>query len=144
MPAAAQPEPLGQTLPHLLEDFLAGSRDAIVMEDGHIVFDLASARYSVSADRGKCLLHLWSGERNAVRRVLAVERKNGVLRMQVQRFGQAKPARMEICLARERRSPGTRKAGRSAYQQRLHAVLEREFAGWHVEKLSSAPDLERS
>ena len=144
MRAASQSEPLGQTLPHLLEEFLAGTRDAVVMEDGQLVFDLATARYSVSADHGKCLLHLWSSDRNTVRRVLAVEHKSGILRMDVQRFGQARPSRMEICLVRDRRSPSTRKATRSAYQQRLHAVLEREFAGWHVERLTTAMDLEKS
>jgi len=87
---------------------------------------------------------LWSAERNAVRRVLAVEEKNGVLRLQVQRFGQARPARMEICRARDQRSPSSRKAARAAYQQRLRSLLEREFVPWHVEKLSSAADLERS
>jgi hypothetical protein len=140
-----QPEPLGQTLPHLLEGFLADARTAVVLEDGQMMFDLATARYSVSADRGKCLVHFWSPDRNAVRRVLAVENaKNGVLRMQVQRFGQAKPGKMEICASRDRRAPSARKAGRAAYQQLLHGVLERNFPGFHLERLSTSMDLERS
>ena len=148
MRAAAQLEPLGQSLPRLLEDFLAGAQNAVVIEDGEAIFnlggDLADAHYSISAERGRCLLHLWSSERNAVRRVLAVEQKSGVLRLQVQRFGQAKPSRLEICLTRDQRSPSSRKAARSRYQRRLHQVLEREFIGWRVEQLTSSADLERS
>jgi hypothetical protein len=144
MSPATQTDPLGQTLPHLLEAFLAGARGAVVLEDGRLLFDLTTARYSVTADRGKCLLHLWSPERNAVRRVLAVEAKNGVLRMQVQRFGQVKPNRLEICATRDRRAPSARKAGRTAYQQRLQRVLERTFPGFRLERVTTAADLERS
>ena len=46
----------------LLENFLSGSRDAVVMEAGAAVFDLATPKYSISAELGKCLLHLWSAE----------------------------------------------------------------------------------
>lgn len=42
-----------------LEEFLAGSTDAVVLEDGAVMFDLREARYSLSEQHGKCLLHLW-------------------------------------------------------------------------------------
>ena len=73
-----------------VEDFLAGARDAVVLDDGASLFDLAQAKYSISGERNKCLLHLWSEERNLVRRVLDVEVKNEVLRLAVQRLGQTK------------------------------------------------------
>src|SRR5438270_7187425 len=96
------PKPLEPaTLIRELEEFLAFSRDALVLEEGHQIFDLRSARYSVAADHGKALLHLWSDERNLVRRILECERRGGVLRLAAQRFGQAKPARLEIVLAGE-------------------------------------------
>jgi hypothetical protein len=66
-----QPESLMRDL----EAFLAEAPSAVVFEDGEPIFDLSLARYSVSADHGKCLLHLWSDERNTVRRVLDVEVK---------------------------------------------------------------------
>src|SRR5689334_11455608 len=69
----------------LVEDFLAAGNPTSVMEDGLTLFDLAQSRYSISDSAGKCLLHLWSEERNIVRRVLAAERKNGTLRLTVQR-----------------------------------------------------------
>ncbi|MGH2349430.1 MAG: P1 family peptidase, partial [bacterium] len=36
----------------------------VVLEEGEELFDFATARYSISAEHGKCLLHLWSEERN--------------------------------------------------------------------------------
>src|SRR5262245_21431986 len=86
---ALMPEPLGQTLPRLLEDLLADTRAAVVIENGEVLFDLGASRYSISAEHGKCLLHLWSEERNTVRRVLAAEAKRDALLLTVQRFGQA-------------------------------------------------------
>ena len=93
------PEALARTI----EDFLAGARDAIVLDDGAAMFDLAQAKYSISGERNKCLLHLWSEERNMVRRVLDVEIKHEVLRLAVQRLGQTRPSKLEICRQRDRR-----------------------------------------
>ena len=56
-------------LARTIEDFLNESPTAVVLEDGLGVFDLASARFSISTEQNKCLLHLWSEERNVVRRV---------------------------------------------------------------------------
>lgn len=134
------PENLARTI----QDFLADAHAAVVLEDGVLAFDFASARYSLSTEHGKCLLHLWSPERNAVRRVLEAETKNGSLRLSVLRFGQSKPGKMEVCRDREQRSPSQRRAARSAYQARLRALLERKFAGWTIERLTSEMDLERS
>ncbi|MGH9601616.1 MAG: hypothetical protein ACRD24_04415 [Terriglobales bacterium] len=132
------------SLARLLQDFLADARDALVLEEGEEIFDFASARYSVSAERGKCLLHLWSAERNTVRRVLEVEAKRDLLQLMVQRFGQARPSKLEICRERDRRAPSQRKAARLAYQNRLRRLLERNFPAFRVDRLSSAMDLERS
>ena len=133
-----------EALARMLETYLAEARDAVVLEDGQTMFDLATARYSVSAEHGKCVLHLWSAERNTVRRVLDAEVKHDVLRLSVQRFGQAKPAKLEICRERDRRTPSARKAARAAYQRRMGRMLERGFPDLRVERLSSAMDLERS
>ena len=91
--------------------------DAVVIEDGAVVFDLARTKYSISGECNKCLLHLWSAERNVVRRVLEVEIKNDVLRLAVQRLGQDTPTKLEICRERDRRTPTAKRAARFAYQQ---------------------------
>jgi hypothetical protein len=127
-----------------LQDFLAESPSAVVVEGGEVIFDFASAKYACSAERGKCLLHLWSDERNTVRRVLDAEMKNGALRLTVQRFGQARPSVIEICRDRDPRTPTARKAARAAYQRLLQRVLERSFPHLKAVRMSTAADLERS
>lgn len=85
------PDSLSQTL----RDFLDGARAVVVVEDGAIAFDLSVSKYSISGEYNKCLLHLWSSERNFVRRVLDVEVKATTLRLQVQRMGQNRPTRLD-------------------------------------------------
>src|SRR6266566_2958938 len=127
-----------------VEEFLSQAHDAVVLEDGAVAFDLAQAKYSISGERNKCLLHLWSAERNVVRRVLDLEIKNEVLRLAVQRLGQSHPTKLEICRQRDRRTPTAKRAARLAYQRLLQRVLTRKFPGFKVAKLSTSMDLERS
>jgi len=127
-----------------VEDFLVCARDAVIVEDGAVVFDLAQSKYSISGERNKCLLHLWSAERNFVRRVLEAEVKDEILRLAVQRMGQAKPTKLEICRERDWRTPTAKRAARVAYQRVLQRVILRRFPGFIVDRLSSSMDLERS
>jgi hypothetical protein len=133
-----------ESLRVLLQEFLGGSRHAIVLEDGARVFDLAEARYSISGEYNKCLLHLWSAERNAVRRILDAEVRNSNLRLTVQRLGQSRPSKLEICKGHDHRTPTARRVARATYQQRLRRSMERNFPGFTLTKLSNAMDLERS
>jgi hypothetical protein len=129
-----------------LQEFLAASRSAVVLEDGEVLFDLETAQYSRSSEKDRCLLHLWSPERNIVRHVLDAELKNGTLTLTVRRFGHARPIKMEICRDRDRRPPTVQKAARSRYARLLERALRREMPGWTLEKarLSTSMDLERS
>jgi hypothetical protein len=76
-----------ESLSRLREEFLGGSRHAVVLEDGARAFDLTDSKYSVSGEYNKCLLHLWSAEPNAVRRILDAEVRTGNLRLMVQKLG---------------------------------------------------------
>jgi hypothetical protein len=133
-----------ESLVHALEDFLASARDAIVVEDGAVLFDLAESKYSISGEHNKCLLHVWSLERNIVRRVLEAEVRNETLRLAVQRLGQSKPSKLEICRERDRRTPTAKRAARLAYQRILQRVLQRRFPISKLAQLSTSMDLERS
>ena len=115
------------SLSQMLSDFLEGARAAVVVEDGAIAFDLAESKYSISGEYNKCLLHLWSSERNFVRRVLDAEVKATTLRLQVQRMGQNRPTRLDFCRDRDQRSPAARRAARGAYEPRLRRALERNL-----------------
>ncbi len=127
----------------MLEQFLAGAPQAVAREDGQVLFDFSSARYSVSGE-GKCVLHMWSEERNAVRRVVDAEIRDRTLRLQVLRFGQSQPTLLEICANRDWRTGSSKRAARERYQSLLERVLRREYPGFHLEQFSSNPDLEHS
>ncbi len=132
------------SLSQMLRDFLDGARAAVVVEDGAIAFDLSASKYSISGEYNKCLLHLWSSERNFVRRVLDAEVKATTLRLQVQRMGQNRATRLDFCRNRDQRSPAARRAARAAYEPRLRRALERHFPGWTVVRLTTRVDLEHS
>src|ERR1035438_181268 len=125
------------TLTRTVQDFLSEAC-------GAVAFDLGQSKYSISGEHNKCLLHLWSAERNTVRRVLDAEVKNGTLRLAVQRLGQARPTRLEICRERDRRSPSAKKAARVSYEHKLRRALDRRFPGFTVNRLTTAIDLEKS
>jgi hypothetical protein len=133
-----------QALANTLERFLSTSSGAVVIEDGAVTFDFENAKYSISGENNKCLLHLWSTERNVVRRILDVEEKGETLRVAVQRMGQTRPSKLEICRERDRRSPSAKRAARAAYQRILERVLRKKFPDFVVAQLSTAMDLERS
>ncbi len=133
-----------EMLTRTLEGFLGEAAGAVVLEDGAVSFDLGQAKYSISGECNKCLLHLWSAERNTVRRVLDAEVKNGTLRLAVQRLGQARPTKLEICRERDRRSPSAKRAARALYEQKLRRAMERHFPGMAITRLTSGVDLEKS
>ena len=116
------------------------------MEDGQVLFNLASAQYSISSEKNRCLLHLWSEERNLVRQVIEAEARNGLLTLTVRRFAQARPVKLEICRDRNRHPSAAQKAIRSRYARFLERALRRAMPDWQLEKgrLSTAMDLERS
>ena len=131
-------------LEHTIHDFLSEAASAVVLEDGAVMFDLAQSKYSISGEHNKCLLHLWSPERNTVRRVLDAEVRQGTLRLAVQRMGQARPTKLEICRERDRRTPSTKRLARAAYEHKLRRAIERHFPSFGITRLTSGVDLERS
>jgi hypothetical protein len=134
------PDALARTL----HEFLSEAAGAVVLEDGAVAFDLGQSKYSISGEHNKCLLHLWSTERNAVRRVVDAEVKSGTLRLAVMRLGQARATKLEIVRERDRRSPSAKKAARASYEHKLRRVLERSFTEFAITRLTSGADLEKS
>ena len=132
-----------QLLDRMLQQFLADAPEAAVIEDGVVLADFGSAKYSVSGE-GKCVLHIWSEERNMVRRVLDAQGRNGSLQLQVLRFGQSQPTLLEIAAYRDRRSGAAKRASRARYQALLERVLRREYPGFKLDHVSGSADLEHS
>ena len=140
MSAAQTPEEIAG----LVSGYIGENPGAVVVEDGKMLFDFATAHYSAAPERDRCLLQIWSEESNIVRRATSAEIKNGILKLSVLRFGQSKPSRMEICAQAERRSPSALKAMRAAYQRTLERALTQIFPGWTLERITTSADLEHS
>ncbi|HTU63860.1 MAG TPA: hypothetical protein VMF89_35590, partial [Polyangiales bacterium] len=87
-----------------------------MLEDGKILFDLRSAKYSLSVEHERCTLQLWSAERNVVRTIVAVTERTGGLRLSAKRLGHAQPKSLDLVTALARRAPTTRSAARTHYQ----------------------------
>ena len=127
-----------------LEAFLAEYPRAVVLEDGKSIFDMRMAKYSLATEHGRCTLHLWSEDRNLVRRVSGTKLRNSSLKLSTHRFGQTKPQTLELVADRDRRTPSTREATRVKYLRVLERVLVRRFPEWKPDGFRTAMDLEKS
>ena len=105
---------------------------------------MAAAQYSISADHGRCVLHLWSEERNMVRTVVGLEARKETLRIRVRRLGTQRPQSIEVVKDRDLRTPATRALSRTRYLQLLERLINRHFNEYKLEGLRSAMDLEHS
>src|SRR5271163_1490514 len=124
---AESPSPV--RLAQIIESYLADHPAAALLEDGRAVFDMRSAHYSVGESHGRCLLQLWSEERNIVRTVVEIQERAQCLRLVTRRMGAAKPQSLELTPTSERRTPTARDTARRNYLRLLERVLARHFVG---------------
>jgi hypothetical protein len=131
-------------LAQAIEEYLSDHPAAAVLEDGRVLFDMRTARYAVTEQHGRCLLQLWSDERNLVRTVVEIAERAQCLRLMTRRMGAAKPQALELTPTSDRRTPTAREAARRNYQRVLERALTRRFIGSKVDGMRSAMDLEHS
>ena len=124
--------------------YLGEHATAAILEDGRVLFDLRLARYAVTESHGRCVLQLWSEERNVVRTVIGAEQRTGCLRLMTRRLGAVKPTPLELVPTGDQRTPTAREAGRRQYLRLLERVLQRAFPDWQVDAFRSAADLQHS
>ena len=145
--SSATEGPAPQTPAHInstIEAFLARHPNSLLLEDGRTLFDLREARYSLASENDRATLHLWSQDRNLVRRVLAVTPRSQTLRLTTQRFGQPRPQTLELTPDIHLRTPTARETTRQRYLRLLDRVLLRAFPDETSEGFRSSLDLERS
>ena len=144
-PKAATGEPPSpERLVQTIQDYLDAHPAAAILEDGRVAFDLRTARCEVSESHGRCLLQLWSPERNLVRTVVGAELRAHSLRLATRRMGAARPQALELVSTADRRTPTTRETARRQYQRLLERALSRAFIGAKLDGFRSAMDLEHS
>jgi hypothetical protein len=131
-------------LAQIIESYLADHPAAALLEDGRAVFDMRSAHYSVGESHGRCLLQLWSDERNIVRTVVGVQERAQCLRLITRRMGAAKPQSLELTPTSDRRTPTARETARRNHLRLLERVLARHFIGAKTDGFRTAMDLEHS
>ncbi|HEY1986303.1 MAG TPA: hypothetical protein VGG85_12880 [Terracidiphilus sp.] len=148
-PARAQSAAASEVMPAgvlacEVEAYLAQHPAAAALEDGRVLFDMRTAHYSVTESHGRCLLQLWSEERNLIRTVVGMQARAQCLRLATRRMGAARPQSLELVPTNDRRTPTTRDTARRNYQRLLERVLSRQFIGSKVDSMRSAMDLEHS
>jgi len=131
-------------LAELIESYLAQHPAAVVLEDGKVLFDLRIARSAVAESHGRCVLQLWSDERNLVRTIVDAQPRAGSLRLLTRKMGQPKPVALDLVANSERRTLNAKEASRRQYLRTLERVLQRNFPDWKVDGMRSATDLEHS
>lgn len=141
---SAEPVQTPEVIAAALEAFLAEHPKAVVMEDGKVLFDMRTAKYSLATEHGRCTLQLWGEERNVVRRVSATAPRGGLLRLTTHRFGQTRPGSLEFVADKDRRTPATREATRVRYLRLLERVMVRSWGDWKPDGFRTAMDLEKS
>ncbi|MBS1805307.1 MAG: hypothetical protein JST28_18250 [Acidobacteria bacterium] len=136
--------PSAAKLAQTLEDYLASHPSAAMLEDGRVLFDMRLSHYSITESHGRCLLQLWSEERNVVRTVVELQQRAHSLRVVTRRMGAPKHQALELVPTSDRRTPTARDSARRSYQRLLERVLTRAFLGAKVDGFRTAMDLEHS
>ena len=142
--SSTEPAPSPARLVQIIEDYLADHPAAALLEDGRQLFDMRIARYAINESHGRCLLQMWSDERNLVRSVIDIQQRAQSLRLMTRRMGASGPQPLELVPTTDRRTPTARDSARRNYHRLLERVLTRAFIGCKVDGFRSAMDLEHS
>ena len=125
----------------LKEFFAPGSVE--MYENGGHAGSYSGLSWEVRGGREKPLLHLWSEQLNLTRRVLAItDRSSDCLALAVERFGRARPDRLEF--VRREFERGARQLSRAQFREQLAHLLAEQFPDESIESLTISADLEHS
>jgi len=130
-----------------IESFVGALDHAVLLEDDVELFDLTAADWRLVLAYGKLVFEAWDSERSLVRRVEGIESSQpGRMKLAARRQGGRSTSRLEFRerdWVREDSRPRTpvdrRQFGRDFVQ-----MLEAEFPGWRVERVSQRSDREHS
>ena len=114
-----------------------------IHENGGRVSPTSALSWEIRGTGEKPLLHLWSDNYNLTRRVLAItDHSDERLTLAVERFGRAKPDRLEFIRLEYERAQ--RNLSRQAFCDFLRTLLAEQFPDETIESLTVSPDLEHS
>ncbi len=127
-----------------LQSFVESCRDPVLVEPGEAPVPLLSGKFSLETRGASCVLHAWGEQVNIVRRLSEIhnERAHAVDLVAIS-FG-SRRLKLTI-LDRSRARVGfERSVEQSQFQKFLGRIIEREFGGWKLKRLTSAADLASS
>ncbi len=127
-----------------LEHYLSEHPGAAVLDEGRVVFEMSRASYSLATEHGRCVLQLWSSDRNLVRTVIGISMRKETLNVKVRRFGRVDPQLLQFVPDRDTRTPGTRSTARMRFLRSLEVLLTATWSEWKLGSMRSAMDLEHS
>ncbi|MDE3105084.1 MAG: hypothetical protein KGK08_07895 [Acidobacteriota bacterium] len=146
--ASAEPPQEPTAIAAAVERFLAECPRAQLQESGKVLVRLQEARFTVSAEHGRCTLHVWSAQLNLVRTLTAAVPRGDTLRLTAQRLGHSRPSTLHLApepaVGRAPRLRTSRETARAQYVVQLQRVLARSFPEWQPVAFRTAMDLEKS
>jgi hypothetical protein len=112
-------------------------------ENGGRLTPLSKLSWEVHGSYDKPLLHIWSEPYNLTCRVIAItDHSDARLILAVERFGRARPDRLEF--VRVNFEPSAGELSREEFCERLKGVLASQFSHETVESATISSDLEHS
>jgi len=128
-----------------IEAFLATCRRPAALEFGENPISLTTGSFALEVRSGRLSIEIWEEARCVSRRILSIEsHATGVLDCTVQRFGGKLGRLTFLDLDRPQTMHRTRMGNRQNFAEQFRRMLQRQFPGWEVERLSSALDLQHS
>jgi hypothetical protein len=130
-----------------IESFIGSLDHPVLLEDDVELFDLTAADWRLVLEYRKLVFEAWDSERSLVRRVEGIEsREAGRIQVMARRQGGRSPSRLEF---RERDWTREGERHRAPVDRRqfgcdLVRMLEAEFPGWRLERVSQRSDREHS
>jgi hypothetical protein len=133
---------LAQSLQQALARMTAAGR-VEVRENGAWLAALEGFAYEVRQQNGAALLHLWSEQRNQVRRVTRIlSEAPERLSLEVARLGWKRPVKLEFLATRKK--PAAARVTREQFRVRFQEILAQQFPDDAIISLTAAADLEHS
>ncbi|MDX2178033.1 MAG: hypothetical protein SFV18_00480 [Bryobacteraceae bacterium] len=128
-----------------MQAFLASAARPVLIEPGEPEMPLLPGQYSLESAGFGVRLHAWDSERSYSRRIVGLKsQRPGRIELRIAKLGRTEGTLTLFDSARAAMTELRRRGRREVFRERFRLALSRQFAGWRIEELSTAPDLEHS
>jgi hypothetical protein len=133
------------TLAATICSFVSARARPAVLDFGDKPIPLLDGRYTIEIRSGRLWIEAWDDERSLSRRILSIDRvSSSAVDCTVHRFGGATGSLTVLDLERPQATARSIRGARQNFAEQFRRILQRQFAGWTIEALTSSPDLRRS